>query len=185
MERVIALLGPPGSGKGVQAARLQDRLGFVVLATGELLREARVAGTPLGRRAAEYMDRGDLLPDELIVAVIHDAIGDLDGQQIVLDGFPRTVKQAEALDGALAARGRDLTAAILIDVPDEEVVRRISGRHQDRDDDRPETVVERLRVYHRLTEPLVAHYTERGLLRRVDGARDADSVDADVRAALD
>jgi adenylate kinase len=185
MERVIALLGPPGSGKGVQAARLRDRLGFGVLATGELLREARAAGTPLGRRAAEYMDRGDLLPDEVIVAVIRDAIAGLDGAPIVLDGFPRTVVQAEELDGVLAARGRDLTAAVLIDVPDDEVVRRISGRRQNRDDDRPETVLERLRVYHRLTEPLVAHYGEGGKLRRVDGAGDADAVAADVRAALD
>jgi adenylate kinase len=184
MEQVVALLGPPGSGKGMQAARLRDRLGFAVLATGELLREARAAGTPLGQRAAEYMDRGDLLPDEVILAVVRDAIANLDGEPIVLDGFPRTVHQAEELDEVLAAHGRDLAAAVLIDVPDEEVVRRISGRRQDRDDDRPETVLERLRVYHRRTEPLVAHYDERGKLRRVDGAGDAEDVAADVRAAL-
>ena len=185
MEPTIALLGPPGSGKGTQAERLRDRLGFAALATGDLLREARAAGTDLGRRAADYMDRGDLVPDELIIAMIRDAIAGLDGEPILLDGFPRTVAQAEALADALAAREREMTAAILIDVPDDVVVQRISGRRQDRDDDNPETVRERLRVYHRQTEPLVSYYGERGLLRRVDGAQDADSVEAGVRAALE
>jgi adenylate kinase len=184
MELTIALLGPPGSGKGTQAARLRE-LGFAALATGDLLREARVAGTELGRRASKYMDRGDLVPDSLIVAMIHDAIASLDDKPIVLDGFPRTVAQADALAGALEARGRQLTTVILVDVPDEVVVERISGRHQGRQDDRPETVRERLRVYHRETEPLVAYYTERALLRRVDGAQDADAVEARVRAALE
>ena len=184
MEPTIALLGPPGSGKGTQAERLRDRLGFAVLATGNLLREARAAGTDLGRRAAEYMDRGDLVPDEVMIAMIRDAIAGLDGEPIVLDGFPRTVAQAEALADALAAREREMTAAILIDVPDDVVVERISGRRQNREDDNPETVRDRLRVYHRQTEPLVSYYGERGLLRRVDGAPDADSVEAGVRAAL-
>ena len=123
MEPTIALLGPPGSGKGTQAERLRDRLGFAALATGDLLREARAAGTDLGRRAADYMDRGDLVPDELIIAMIRDAIAGLDGEPIVLDGFPRTVAQADALADALAAREREMTAAILIDVPDDVVVR--------------------------------------------------------------
>jgi adenylate kinase len=105
MELTIALLGPPGSGKGTQAARLRE-LGFAALATGDLLREARVAGTELGRRASKYMDRGDLVPDSLIVAMIHDAIASLDDKPIVLDGFPRTVAQADALAGAPEARGR-------------------------------------------------------------------------------
>jgi len=184
MERCIALFGPPGSGKGTQAARLRDELGFVPLATGDLLRAARVAGTELGRRASEYMDRGDLVPDDVIVAMIDDEIAKADGAPVVLDGFPRTVVQAEALAGVLAGRGRELTAAVLIDVPDDVVVERISGRHQARQDDRPETVRERLRVYHQDTEPLVAFYGERGLLRRVDGLGDADAVSARVRAAL-
>jgi adenylate kinase len=184
MEQIVALLGPPGSGKGTQAARLRDQLGFVSLATGDLLREARAAGTDLGRQAAEYMARGELVPNELIVAMIRDAIASLDRKSILLDGFPRTVMQADALAGALEARGRKLTAAILIDVPDEMVVERISGRRQGRDDDRPETVRERLRVYHRETEPLVAYYGDRGLLRRVDGAQHPDTVEAGVRAAL-
>ena len=185
MDQTVALLGPPGSGKGTQALRLREGCGFAVLATGDLLREARRAGTDLGRRAADYMDRGDLVPDELIVAMVRDAIASLDGSPILLDGFPRTLAQADALADALEARGRELTAVVLVDVPDDAVVERISGRHQGREDDRPETVRERLRVYHDETKPLVAHYDERGLLRRVDGAQDADAVEADVRAAIE
>ena len=185
MERTVALLGPPGSGKGTQAERLRDRCGFATLATGDLLREARLAGTDLGRRASEYMDRGDLVPDELIIAVMRDAIARLDSEPILLDGFPRTVAQADALAHALKDRGRELTAAVLVDVPDDVVVERIRGRRQGREDDRPETVRERLRVYHRETEPIVAYYDERGLLRRVDGARDADAVEVAVRAAIE
>ena len=185
MEPTVALLGPPGSGKGTQAARLRDRCGFATLATGDLLREARTAGTDLGRRASAYMDRGDLVPDELIVAVMRDAIARLDGKPILLDGFPRTVAQADALASALPAYGRELTAAVHIDLPDDLVVERISGRDEGREDDRPETVRERLRVYHRETQPLVGYYDERGLLRRVDGARDPDAVAAGVRAALE
>jgi adenylate kinase len=181
---IVALLGPPGSGKGTQAARLQDQLGFVALATGDLLREARAAGTDLGRRASEYMDRGELLPDDVIVAMIREELAKLDDKPVLLDGFPRTVAQADALAAALADRSRELTAVVLVDVTDDLVVARISGRHQGREDDRPETVRERLQVYHRETEPLVAYYDERGLLRRVDGARDADEVEAAIRAAL-
>jgi adenylate kinase len=185
MEPTITLLGPPGSGKGTQAERLGEERGFVALATGDLLREAGAAGTDLGRRASEYMDRGDLVPDDLIVAMIRGELERLDEKPLLLDGFPRTVAQADALAGALEERGRKLDAAILIDVPDAVVVERISGRHQDRDDDSPETVKERLRVYHRETEPLVEYYSGRDLLHRVDGEGDADTVTARVRAALD
>jgi adenylate kinase len=185
MEPTIAMLGPPGCGKGTQAARLRDELGFAALATGDLLREARMVGTELGRRASEYMDRGDLVPDALIVAMFRDAIAGLDDKPVVIDGFPRTVAQADALAGVLKARSRELTTVVLVDVPDDVVVKRISGRHQGRTDDRPETVRERLRIYHRQTEPLVAYYSERRLLRRVEGARDADAVQAGVRAALE
>jgi adenylate kinase len=185
MDQTIALLGPPGSGKGTQATRLRDRSGFAIVATGELLREARRAGTDLGLRASQYMDRGDLVPDELIVAMVRGALASLDGTPILLDGFPRTATQAEALADALQDRGRALTAALLIDVPDDLVVQRISERHQGREDDRPETVRERLRLYHRETGPLVEYYAERGLLRRVDGAQDADAVEVAVRAAVE
>jgi len=182
--RTIVLLGPPGSGKGTQASRLRDALGFAPLATGDLLREARGAGTDLGLRAAEYMDRGELVPDDLIVVMVRNAIASRDDRPILLDGFPRTVAQADALAGALDAHGRELTTAILVDVPDDVVVERISGRDQGREDDRPETVRERLRVYHRETEPLVDYYQSRGLLRSVDGAQDPDAVHTAVCAAL-
>ena len=182
---VIVLLGPPGSGKGTQAERLRDESGFVTLSTGELLREARSDGSELGRKAAEYMDRGDLVPDEVMVQIVRDAIADLDGKPILLDGFPRTVAQADALKQELDDRGRELTDAVLIDVPDDEVVERISHRDQGRKDDTPATARERLRVYHDQTEPLVAYYAERGLLRRVDGAGAPDDVEAAIGAALD
>jgi adenylate kinase len=185
MQPTIALLGPPGSGKGTQAQRLRDELGFVALSTGDLLRTARAAGTDLGRRASGFMDRGELVPDELIVAMIRDELAGLDDKPILLDGFPRTVAQADALAEVLADRARELGAVVLIDVPDDVVVERISSRHQGRADDRPETVRERLRVYHRETEPLVAYYGERGLLRRVDGAHDANAVQAWIRSALE
>ena len=180
----VVLLGPPGCGKGTQAERLRDRAGFALVATGDLLREARAAGTELGTRAAAFMDRGVLVPDELIVGLVAEAVAALGSGPVVLDGVPRTVPQAVELDALVRAHARVLSAAILIDVPDEEVVRRIAGRRQGRSDDTPETARERLRVYHRDTEPLVRHFEARGLLRRVDGAQDADSVEDGVRAAL-
>jgi adenylate kinase len=184
MEPVVVLLGPPGSGKGTQAARLRDGLGFTTLATGDLLREARRTGSALGRSASASMDRGELVPDEVIDAVVRDAIAQLDGRPILLDGFPRTVAQADALADALDAHGRELTAAVLVDVPDDVVAERIQGRGEGRTDDRPETVRNRLGVYHRETEPLVSYYDERGLLRRVDGTRDADDVEVQIRDAI-
>jgi len=183
MKPTIALLGPPGSGKGTQAARLET-VGFVPLSTGELLRAARAAGTELGRKAAEVMDRGDLVPDDLISDVLRDALDEHADDAVLLDGFPRTVKQADALNAMLEDQGRELTAVVLVDVPDDTVVERISGRGQGREDDKPETVRERLRVYHEQTEPLVSYYEDRGLLKRVDGAQGPDAVAADVRAAL-
>ena len=180
----ITLLGPPGSGKGTQATRLRDRLGFELLSSGALLREARVTRSDLGRRASGYMDRGELVPDDVIVTAVQEAMEALGDRPVLLDGFPRTVAQAQALERVLADRGRTLDAAILIDVPDEEVVRRIANRRQGRSDDTVDTARERLRVYHRETEPLAEHYDGRGLLRRVDGDRDADAVEDDLRAAL-
>jgi adenylate kinase len=184
MGTTITLLGPPGSGKGTQATRLSDGRGYTLLSTGQLLREARAGGSELGRRAAGYMDRGELVPDELVVAAIEEALGELDERPILFDGFPRTVAQARSLDAALAGRTRRLDAAILIDIPDEEVVRRIVSRRDGRSDDTAETARQRLRVYHRQTEPLVAHYEARGLLHRIDGDRDADLVEDEIRAAV-
>ena len=181
MDDVVTLLGPPGSGKGTQAERLRD-LGYSWLSTGELLREARDAGSDLGRRAGEYMDRGDLVPDDVIDGVVREAIASRDAEPILLDGFPRTVTQADDLDAALAERGRTLRHAVLIDVPDDVVAERIS--HRGRADDSPETVVARIGVYHRQTEPLIAHYEARGLLRRIDGAQGPDGVAAQIRRVL-
>jgi adenylate kinase len=177
MEPTSALLGPPGCGKGTQAERLRDALGYAWLSTGDLLREARAKGSALGMRAGEYMDRGELVPDAVIVDLVEDALARAGDAPVLLDGFPRSVAQAEAL-------GRQLDAAILIDVPDDLVVERIAGRNQGRADDDPETVRARLRVYHDETEPLVEHYDEQGKLRRVDGARTADEVHQEVLRRL-
>jgi adenylate kinase len=176
MEPTIALLGPPGSGKGTQAERLRDELGYLWLSTGDLLREARAEGSELGRRAGEYMDRGELIPDDVIVEVVEDALAGVSDRPVLLDGFPRTVAQAQL--------GPDLDVAILIDVPDDVVAERIAGRGQGRADDNPETVHERLRVYHEETEPLVEHYERAGKLRRVDGAGSPDEVHREVLRGL-
>jgi adenylate kinase len=181
MHRTIALLGPPGSGKGTQAARLQEEFGYTPLSTGNLLRAARRDDTVIGRRAAEYMDRGDLVPDELILAVVREAADDFEGKALLLDGFPRTRAQAEAMTQGLAQLGRELGAAILIDVADDVVMERILSRGQGRSDDNPETVRERLRVYHGEIDPLIEYYDELRLLRRVDGTGDPDAVYAQVR----
>jgi len=210
----LILLGPPGSGKGTQSERLQEDFRLPYYATGDILRAAVRDGTELGREAKEYMDRGDLVPDEVIVGVIAERIASKEAADgFILDGFPRTTVQAEALDRKLADMGRELTAALLIDVPDEEVMRRLGGRrtcvkeghvfHVEfdppkndgvcdicgsrlivRDDDKPEVIRNRLEQYHTKTEPLVAYYDERGLLRRVDGTLGPDQVSDRIRAIL-
>jgi adenylate kinase len=210
----LVLLGPPGAGKGTQADRLRKDFGLPYWSTGIILRDAVERETELGKKAKEYMDSGDLVPDELICEVIAERFdsGEADNG-FLLDGFPRTVGQAEMLERLLDSRGRELTAVLLIEAPDDEVVRRLSGRRtcakgqhvyhvefdppkhegvcdQDgsrliqRDDDKPETVRKRLAVYHEQTEPLVDWYEGKDVLRRFDGSRSPDEVHDRIRATL-
>jgi adenylate kinase len=210
----LVLLGPPGAGKGTQATRLAKDFGLRYIATGNMLRDAVRDETELGQKAKEYMDRGDLVPDELIIEMIKQTLEEPDADRgFILDGFPRTEAQAEALDDELKHLGKELAAALLIDTPEEEVVRRLSGRrvcvkgqhnfHVDfdppkhaercdvdgsrlvvRDDDKPEVVQHRLSQYREKTAPLIDYYTERDKLRRVDGGRAADQVTDQIRALI-
>jgi adenylate kinase len=210
----LVLLGPPGSGKGTQGERLNEDLRLPYYATGDILRAAVREETELGRTAKEYMDRGDLVPDEVIVGVIAERIDSseaLDG--FILDGFPRTTPQAEALDAKLGELGRAVTAVLLIDVADDEVVRRLGGRrtceanghvfHVEfeppeqegvcdidgsslivRDDDKPEVIRKRLETYHEKTEPLVSYYDTRSVLRRIQGEAAPEEVAEQIRRTL-
>jgi len=211
----LILLGPPGAGKGTQAERLVEDFGLPHISTGDMLRAQVAAGSELGNRAKSYMDAGDLVPDEVIIGMIVERIGEEDAADgFLLDGFPRNREQAEALEEALGRLDRQLTAVLLVEVPDEEVVRRLAGRrvcvknpshiyhvefdppkHEEvcdqdgsrliqRDDDREETIRHRLEVYHAQTEPLIGFYDSAGLLRRVDGRRSADEVHAHMRATV-
>lgn len=210
----LVLLGPPGSGKGTQGERLQEDFGLPYWATGEILRAAVRDETELGRTAKEYMDRGDLVPDEVIIGVVVEKIeAETDGDGFILDGFPRTTPQAEALDRELEKLGKRLTAVLLIDVSDEEVIRRLGGRRQcvknghvfhvefdppkregicdldgsrliTRDDDKPEVIQHRLEQYQEKTAPLVSYYEEQGILRRVDGSLRPEEVGDRIRALL-
>jgi adenylate kinase len=210
----LILLGPPGAGKGTQAERLREDFDLAYIATGDILRKAVADGTELGLKAKSYMDKGELVPDEVIIGVILEAVGGPGAQDgFLLDGFPRTVEQAEALSDALGRLDRKLTAVLCIEAPDEEIIRRLSGRrlcaknghvynvhtdppkHDDvcdqdgsrliqRDDDREETVRKRLEVYHRQTAPLVSFYEDRDLLRCFDGTRSPTEVHDHIRATI-
>ena len=210
----LILLGPPGAGKGTQAERLQADFQLPFISTGDMLRANVKQKTELGKRAQEYMKAGELVPDDLIVAMAGQRLHEEDARDgFILDGFPRTLEQAEALNQQLARMGRRVTAALLIDTPDDEVVRRLSGRRvcvksghlyhvefdppkhdeicdQDgsrlirRDDDAPDVVRNRLRVYHEQTEPLVKYYDDEGIMRRIDGTRDPTDVHGHIRAVI-
>ena len=210
----LILLGPPGAGKGTQAERLVEDFGLPYIATGNLLREAVREETELGLKAKEYMDRGDLVPDDLIIAMILEFLESQDTTNgFILDGFPRTNRQAEALDEELEKRGRSLTSALLIEADKDTVVERLSGRrvcvkgqhnfhmtfdppkHSERcdvdgsrlvqrDDDKPEVIQNRLEQYQEKTEPLIEYYERKGILRRIDGSREADKVSDQIRATL-
>jgi adenylate kinase len=209
----LILLGPPGAGKGTQAERMTEDFDLPYISTGDMLREAVKSGTDLGKEAKSYMDKGELVPDEVIIGVILEKVESADAADgFILDGFPRTIAQAEALDEAFAKLGRELTATILLEVPDEELVRRLSGRrvsrngrvyHVDfnppkvagkcdidgseliqRDDDKPEVIRKRLDVYHSQTAPLVGYYEDKGILRRFDGTRPPTEVHDHIRATI-
>jgi adenylate kinase len=178
----LVLIGPPGVGKGTQAARLRDEFELVHIATGDLLREHCAAQTDLGGQASEYMTAGRLVPDDLVVAMVQERIET--STRFLLDGFPRTLAQADALDDVLRLARRALTAAVFIDAPDEIVVERIAGRADDRDDDDHATVRRRLEQYHRNTAPVIEHYEQLGLLHRIDASRPVEAVYDEARALL-
>jgi adenylate kinase len=211
----LILLGPPGSGKGTQGERLQEDFRLPYYATGDILRAAVKEGTEVGKQAKEYMDRGDLVPDEVIIGVIAERLqGEEAADGFILDGFPRTEPQAEALDAKMSELRRDMTAAILIEVSEDEVVRRLSGRrtceenpghiyHVDfdppkeegvcdidgarlivRDDDKPEVIKNRLAQYREKTEHLIDYYDESGILNTVDGSQSPDEVEERIHGII-
>lgn len=210
---IAILLGPPGAGKGTQAKRLAQKMNGLHLSSGDILRAEKAAGTELGKQAAGYMERGELVPDSLIIEMMLNKMAHADGQSILLDGFPRTLAQAEALDAGLVRHGLKIQRVINIDVPDAEIERRMTGRrscqvcgavyhvefappqvdnHCDKDeallvqrnDDKPEVVRNRLVTYHRQTQPLVDYYSKQGLVKDVDGTQKPEQVEVRVAAAL-
>jgi adenylate kinase len=213
--KYIVLLGPPGSGKGTQAARLADSLNLPHVASGDLFRYNLANETELGLKAKVYMDRGDLVPDDITIAMVLDRLSQPDcARGALLDGFPRTLAQAKALDKALAEQGHEVSLVPLIAVPDEVVVERLSGRlicrecqtpfHKvynpfqtcpydkcngeflyQRDDDKPETVRSRLQVYWEQTSPLIDYYRAKGVLVEVNGDQPMEAVEAELRAAIE
>ena len=202
----IIMLGAPGAGKGTQAKKIADKYQVPHISTGDIFRANIKNGTELGMKAKTYMDQGLLVPDELVVDLVVDRLGQEDcANGCVLDGFPRTIPQAESLDAALAAKGEAIDYAIDVDVPDENIINRMSGRRACvacgatyhivhiptkvegvcdrcgeslilRDDDKPETVKKRLDVYHAQTQPLIDYYTSKNVLKRVDGTQDMEAV---------
>jgi adenylate kinase len=178
----LVLIGPPGVGKGTQAARLREEFGLEHIATGDLLRDHCSRGTALGRAASEHMDAGRLVPDELVVAMVEERIRE--SPRFLLDGFPRTLAQAHALTELLERMDRALTAAVLVDAPDEVVIDRIAGRNEGRADDSPATVRRRLIVFHKNTAPVIGYYEQLGLLHRIDAARPVEEVYAEAYRLL-
>ncbi|MBQ9631653.1 MAG: adenylate kinase [Lachnospiraceae bacterium] len=210
----IIMLGAPGAGKGTQAKQIADHYRIPHISTGDIFRANIKEGTELGKKAKEYMDKGALVPDELTCDLVVDRIcKDYCKNGFVLDGFPRTIPQAEALDAALSDMGQSMDYAVDVDVPDEAIIGRMSGRRAclncgatyhivsippkkegicdrcgeklvQRDDDKEETVKNRLNVYHEQTQPLIAFYQEKGILRTVDGTRPMDEVFDAIQAIL-
>ncbi|MBQ6966725.1 MAG: adenylate kinase [Lachnospiraceae bacterium] len=210
----IIMLGAPGAGKGTQAKRIAEKFGIPHISTGDIFRANIKNGTELGKEAKKYMDEGKLVPDELTVRILLDRVKDADcSKGYVLDGFPRTIPQAEVLDSELAKLNEKVDYAVDVDVPDENIVKRMSGRraclncgatyHLEylkpakdgvcdkcgselvlRDDDKPETVNKRLKVYHEQTQPLIDYYSKKQILHAVDGTVDPDEVFKAIEAIL-
>lgn len=178
----LVLIGPPGVGKGTQAARLREEFELTHIATGELLRDHRAEDTALGREASGYMSTGRLVPDELVIAMVRERIEA--SPRFLLDGFPRTLEQARALAEVLQRTGRELSAAVFVDAPDAIVVERIAGRADSRDDDDVETARRRLRLFHHSTAPVIDYYRSLGRLHRIDASRPVADVYEDARALL-
>jgi len=211
----IVFLGPPGAGKGTQAKILVERYGIPQISTGDMLREHRAKGTELGKKAQEYMDKGQLVPDEIILGMVKERLSQPDCEKgFILDGFPRTVAQAEALDQLLAEMGKKLDFALALVVPDELLVERLTGRRTckncgmmyhikykppkvegkcdvrggelyQRPDDNEETVRNRLKVYHESTAPLIEYYKNKGLLREIDGSKSIEEITQQIIQILE
>ena len=210
----IIMLGAPGAGKGTQAKKIAEKYGIPHISTGDIFRANIKNGTELGKKAKTYMDQGLLVPDELVVDLVVDRVNQDDcANGYVLDGFPRTIPQAEALDKALSEMGQKMDYAINVEVPDDNIVNRMSGRRACvdcgatyhivyaptkeegicdkcggelilRDDDKPETVTNRLNVYHEQTKPLIDYYEKQGIVHTIDGTQTMDEVFSDIRKIL-
>jgi adenylate kinase len=204
----IVLLGAPGAGKGTQGQKLVEEFGIAHISTGDLLRAAVKAQSELGKQAKAYMDAGQLVPDQLVIDLVKERLAQPDAQKgFMLDGFPRNIAQAETLDGELKDMGVELDAALLVDVPFEVIVERLSSRRTcracgytagadvtvcprcggemyQRDDDKPETINKRLDTYQNQTQPLIDYYESHGILKAVDGNRPVDEVYVDVKKVL-
>ena len=190
----LILLGPPGAGKGTQSQRLVDKYGILQLSTGDMLRAAIAAGTPVGLKAKDVMARGELVPDHMVVGIVSDRIDQPDAAKgFVLDGFPRTVPQAEALDAMLAKKGLALDSVIELKVDEAALLRRIQTRVAEmqargeaaRPDDNPEALKKRLEAYRAQTQPLVDYYARKGALRTLDGMAPVNEVSAAISTLLD
>jgi adenylate kinase len=211
----IVFLGPPGAGKGTQAKILIERYGIPQISTGDMLREHRAKGTELGKKAQEYMDKGQLVPDEIILGMVKERLSQPDCQKgFILDGFPRTVAQAEALDKLLSEMGKKLDFALALIVPDDLLVERLTGRRTckncgmmyhikykppkvegkcdvcggelyQRPDDNEETVRNRLKVYHEQTAPLIEYYKNKGILREIDGSKSIEEITQQLISILE
>ena len=210
----MILIGPPGAGKGTQAKRLMERLGIPQISTGDMFRAAVAGGTPMGLKAKEYMDKGELIPDDVVIGVVKERLSSPDcNKGFILDGFPRTLDQAKALDKILGDMGSRLDHVIVIEVPDDALVERLTGRRTcrkcgymhhikfdtpkkdgicdkcggelyQRDDDKEQTIRERLKTYHSQTAPLVAYYTDKGIVRKIDGKGSMEEVEGTIATAV-